>query len=652
MQSLKDIHTYKVIEAWRLFSEQNVVLEGVLRPEIERSWKRSKAMGLNPWTAPLPPISFEAIDWLLNENRDLLKLAQPIMHYIYATSSKFYLDNIVCLISKSGIIINKIKNNDPYLSVIGRRTDEEHVGTTPGSVILKEEKPYAVGGYENYMNYFQTLFGGGSPIFNSSGEIMGVLGLFNPFGKIPEQPLDMIITAASIIEDSLRSEDSSRCHTDENSPAFTSLLNQPYHNALLINSEGYVVNANDRCAEIFDIPFRNIVGKHFKELKIDLNHLLTTEPTPENFEIRLNGYPIPCVLDNCSKVKGFNKIEHYLLLFSEDLDKRVLKKTINVPVDINTLTFNDIIGVSDSFGNVLRLAYKAAEVTAPVLIEGESGTGKDLLAHAIHNASKRTGQFIAINCGAIQPSLLQSELFGYEEGSFTGAIKGGKPGKFELAEGGTLFLDELGEMPLNMQVNFLRVLQDNTITRVGGSKSIKYDVRIIAATNVSLREAISNRTFRKDLYYRLNVINIKIPPLRERIEDIAPLSTYLVNSISQRMGIDRVIITPEVLSIFQRYHWPGNIRELSNVIENALIFTNNNKITPALLPDSIIDEIDKKIVENKMDRSEKEVIIQTLTLHNGNITKAAKDLGITRNTLYRKIDRFHIKTEDFNNRFR
>ncbi|HWQ74358.1 MAG TPA: sigma 54-interacting transcriptional regulator [Syntrophomonas sp.] len=410
MQSLKKIHTYKVIEAWRLFAEQNIIMEGVLRPEVERSWRRSKDLGLSPWVAPpLSSVPDDEMELIKQELADLIAFSQPIMNYVYATNSSFYLDNQVCLISKAGVIISEVNKNTQFSTVsVGKYLDEEHVGTCPGGLILKEKIPYVLGGYENYINYYQTIFGGGSPIFDSSEELIGILGLFNPYGKIPEQPLQLMINAAHLIEEFLNNDRFTLKETDD---PFTSFLDEINYAALLCNNEGYIVNANNQCAEMFNMSVRNFTGKNYQELAMDLSRLLNTKTENENFELKLNGYPIPCILNNCSNVQGINGQNYSLLLFSEDINKRVAKKIVNVPVDSNRFNFSDIVGTSIPFRNVMRIASRAAQVTAPVLIEGESGSGKEVFAHAIHNASQRTGPFIAINCGAIQTSLLQSELF-------------------------------------------------------------------------------------------------------------------------------------------------------------------------------------------------------------------------------------------------
>jgi len=252
-------------------------------------------------------------------------------------------------------------------------------------------------------------------------------------------------------------------------------------------------------------------------------------------------------------------------------------------------TFDDLIGKNAAYLKTVQLAKMAANSSSTVLLLGESGTGKEVFAQAIHNAGDRRNEpFIAINCAALPRELIGSELFGYSEGAFTGAKRGGSPGKFELADGGTIFLDEIGEMPLEMQVNLLRVLQEKTLMRIGGDQVITVDVRVIAATNKDLLQAAQQNTFRSDLYYRLNVININMVPLRRRKDDILPLTSFFVEKINQRLSKEAYVIHPETLDILQRYHWPGNVRELENIVERAINVAQTDTLTPDTLPQEML----------------------------------------------------------------
>jgi len=312
-----------------------------------------------------------------------------------------------------------------------------------------------------------------------------------------------------------------------------------------------------------------------------------------------------------------------------------------------TYTYEDLIGQNNLFLSTVAFAKKASQSISNVLLIGESGTGKEIFAQAIHNSSnRRNNPFLAVNCAALPRNLIESELFGYADGAFTGAKKGGNPGKFELADGGTLFLDEIGEMPLEFQAVLLRVLQENSITRIGGGKLIPVDVRIIAATNKKLEEEIKMGHFREDLYYRLNVLRIAIPPLRERPDDIVFLAEHFLQKLNQRLNKNVLEISKDALDLLVRYHWPGNAREMQNVLERAINNITGNVITVADLPVSIRNTLEEKEATTlvPLEHYEKELIASLLRKNKGNKSKVAKALGISRTTLYRKITEYRIDT--------
>ncbi|WP_461612834.1 sigma-54 interaction domain-containing protein [Clostridium sp. Marseille-QA1073] len=315
-------------------------------------------------------------------------------------------------------------------------------------------------------------------------------------------------------------------------------------------------------------------------------------------------------------------------------------------------TFNNLIGKSAKFTNAINLAKKVAKGDSSVLITGESGTGKELVAQAIHNGSKRCFKpFIKINCAAIPSELFESEMFGYEEGAFTGARKSGKKGLFEYANGGTILLDEIGDMPLNMQVKLLRVLQERELVRVGGNEVKKIDVRVIASTNKSLLELIEQGKFREDLYYRLNVMHIDLPPLRERPEDIEPLCERLSMDLCNRYGIYSEGVSKEALEYLKAYNWPGNVRQLENVLERAINLLDTELfILPKHLPEKILKSKNKNYVLNEggtlkdiVEEVEKDIIIETLDKTDGNKNKAAEMLGLSRTGLYKKLKRYNLE---------
>jgi len=317
-----------------------------------------------------------------------------------------------------------------------------------------------------------------------------------------------------------------------------------------------------------------------------------------------------------------------------------------------------IIGTSAKTMDIFETIKRVAPTTTTVLITGETGTGKELVADAIHhNSPRKKHPLIKINCAAIAETLMESELFGYERGAFTGAVVT-KPGKFELAHRGTLFLDEVSEIPREMQVKLLRVLQEQEFERVGGLRTIKVDVRIIAATNRNLLRQVEVGNFREDLYYRLNVFPIDVPPLRERKEDILPLVNYFLEKFNKKLGLS-VRMEEDVMALLLRYDWPGNIRELENFVERMMLMTKHQVITLNDVPDEFRRGLDKvialplsedykplkEIIRGQVEQTEKEAIVKCLKECGGNITQAAKKLGLSRKGLQLKMIKYNLRKE-------
>ena len=309
----------------------------------------------------------------------------------------------------------------------------------------------------------------------------------------------------------------------------------------------------------------------------------------------------------------------------------------------------DLIGESPPMKRLKEQIKRVASSNVTVLIRGESGTGKELVAHSIHQLSERAdGPFVKVNCGAIPEHLLESELFGYEEGAFTGARKGGKLGKFQLADGGTIFLDEIGDLPLNMQVKLLRVLQEMEVEPVGSTRPRQVNVRVLAATNRPLEKMVVEGTFREDLFYRINVIQILIPPLRERMEDLGLLARFFLSKIARRTGKRIKEIDEKVFDLFYQHRWPGNIRELENVIEAAIHLANGETITRDDLPDYLREspkwQIGQKTLKEIVEETERRAIEMALKKYHYDRQLAAKALGISKTSMYDKIKKYGLGT--------
>jgi transcriptional regulator with PAS, ATPase and Fis domain len=424
----------------------------------------------------------------------------------------------------------------------------------------------------------------------------------------------------------------------------------------------------------------SLIGEYLGNLLADdsgvLANLLSSNPNEFVSKFSLKGVNgiIPCSLVRRSITKNPDGSQQTVLGFVAEGEGLGLEKhyVFSGAYGDDITSINNLIGHSEKWNEIKKLVMRAARVSSSVLIEGESGTGKELVARAIYEGSGLSGPFIAINCGAIPKELLQSELFGYEEGSFTGARKGGCIGKLEMGDGGTVFLDEIGEMPFDMQVNLLRFLQDKMITRIGSSVPKKVEVRIIASTNRKLKNEVNMGRFREDLYYRLNVIGIELPPLRDRQLDIPPITRFFIQNICRQFKRDIVGISDAAMHLLCAYRWPGNVRELRNVIENAIVFTEGNLITEDLLPSSLRENkssrpaslpyketmepvlpgenmhgltIEEARKWNQKSSAEAECneILRLLDEFSGNVSHVARNMGISRNTIYRKMKIYKIE---------
>lgn len=439
--------------------------------------------------------------------------------------------------------------------------------------------------------------------------------------------------------------------------------------AVMINDEdAVIVYVNKAYEKILGIPAGKALGTKLKEVEPGAIAIKVMETGLASHNIvdyirtaNINavGFSFP-IYDTNTKLKGsvsiFNDVSEIKKLtdelqrtkevtryFQHELEKK------NLPV-----SFSEYLCSNFKTKDMLFLASKVAKTDSTVLIRGESGVGKEVLARAIYNESKRNKMpFIKVNCASIPENLLESELFGYDDGAFTGAKRGGKLGKFELAQGGTIFLDEIGDMTFNMQAKILRVLQEKEIERVGGTKTISLDVRVIAATNRDLESMIEEGTFRSDLYYRLNVVPLNIPPLRERKDDILLLSRNILEKFSKQSG-DTISFSSEVIRILQNYDWPGNIRELQNVLEHANVIRLTNKIEALDLPKYLTNDkynleinhsIEIKQFNNynfkaNIEIIEKELIGEALKRNNNNKSKAINELGISRRAFYEKLSKY------------
>jgi PAS domain S-box-containing protein len=441
------------------------------------------------------------------------------------------------------------------------------------------------------------------------------------------------------------------------------ILENAYDGVVMVDEQAKITFLNQAYCDFLGVNQVDAIGKHVVEVIENTRmHVVVQTGKAEIGEVQqIKGRNIVCkripivkdnrivgavgkvlfqdVSDLNALVDKVNKMQNQLVFYQDEL-KRYRSCTYNL---------KSIVGENKKILELKEMVGKLSKSNSSVLIRGESGTGKELFAHAIHDASNRSaGPFVKVNCAALPENLLESELFGYREGAFTGASKRGKSGKFELAHQGTIFLDEIGDMPLSMQAKLLRVLQEMEIEPLGSNKSIKVDVRVITATNQDLEQLIARKEFREDLYYRLNVVALEIPPMRERIDDIPNLAEALVAKLGNQLGCGHKKIHGEVYQIFAEYHWPGNIRELENVLERALNLVDGDEIAIKHLPYHLQKDLRGEIrlgdkpLREIINEFEKEHIIKALEECNYDCLKAAKILGIGKSTIYDKIMKYNI----------
>jgi transcriptional regulator with PAS, ATPase and Fis domain len=424
-------------------------------------------------------------------------------------------------------------------------------------------------------------------------------------------------------------------------------FNEPYGRYLRLNP---VDQIGRHCTEAIENSRMHIVAKTGKP---EINHshsIMGQKMVVQRIPIKKDGKVIAVFGQVMFKdVKDVGKLARKLSLLESKV-KLYEQELLNLRSTRYTL--DSIIGKSGKIKYLKNEALKASSNQFPVLISGESGTGKELFAQAIHHAgSRKLFPFVRINCAAIPNDLLESELFGYEKGAFTGARAGGKPGKFELAHNGTVFLDEIGDLPLEMQPKLLRVLEDKEFERLGGNTVIRSDFRLIAATNQNLEEMVSSGAFRKDLFYRLNVIALHIPSLRKRRSDIVIIARHLLNKLAQEAAMLNVKMAPDAERALADYDWPGNVRELSNVLERALSSIEDDTIEPEHLPFYVRrDSVSAQTTEYASIRvtqakAEKSAILRALEETANNKTRAAELLGIHRTLLYKKMKKLGIELE-------
>ncbi|MDZ7671725.1 MAG: sigma 54-interacting transcriptional regulator [Halanaerobiales bacterium] len=574
-------------------------------------------------------------------------------HLYKTTKGSGYL---ILFTNKDGFVLDIIGDEDvinnfeeKYNYRTGVKWDSSVTGTTSTALALKNNKPVQIVGPEHYCESLHKWACSAAPIHDGENNLIGVLNISGLKSNVHVHTLGMVITSAKAIENQFNLKKLNQ-ELERKNKLEDAIMQTISEGILVIEKNGIVKFMNEIAGKILKIDHIKSVGKHITELvdfrPVILEVLETGKGyVDREFYIRSHGKLLHFIKTATVLRNENGEMQGVLDTFREI--SRV-KKMVNVMTGAQaSFSFDDILGKSQAIKSSKRIARIASKSDSNALIQGETGTGKEMFAQAIHKESSRAeGPFVGINCAALPTKLIESELFGYVDGAFTGASKDGRPGKFELANGGTIFLDEIGEMPINMQAKLLRVLQNKKIIRIGGTEVIPVDVRIIAASNKDLSKEVKKNNFRHDLYYRLNVLNIYVPPLRERKEDIVLLAKYFLNIFAGKIGIKNIKFEENVFKKFKDYNWPGNVRELENVIERLINLSNKEIITT----NDVIDFVREQNLYNDEEESihnnfeikplnikEKEYIKEVVEMCDNNISKAARLLKVSRNTIYNNL---------------
>ncbi len=687
--------------AWEQFVDEGLLKGDELPPAVALSWQRCRRRGLDPRRpARVPPAQHFAPDVA----RGPLMLVRPAMEDLHQ-----FVEGSGCVVAfanTEGVLLD-IVGDAPIARelaaigfVPGAAWSEEAAGTNAVSLALADAFPIQISGPAHFCAFLHPFCGSAAPIHDSLGQTLGALAIFGRCVDCHPHTLGMITAASQAVTNQLQMHLWLTSANDLLSE-LTTILQTLSEGIMLLKADGAISQMNAKAGQLLGLSLPRAAGRKLSEV-LEIPAVLATalrlgrEMTDEEVSFHTSQGRVVCLctlkaINPATPVRDLVALRQpdqastsnwqrtqpqagaadgfVLTLRSIERVQRLVHRMSGARA---RLTFSNIIGEGRPLVEAIRLARIAAGSSSNVLLHGETGVGKEIFAQSIHNASARAdGPFVAINCAAIPRELITSELFGYEGGSFTGADKQGRPGKFELAHGGTLFLDEIGDMPRDLQTSLLRAIETRTIMRIGGQSVVPVDVRIIAATHKDLTDEARQGNFRSDLYFRLNVFTIDVPALRQREGDIPLLAQHFIQQQSRALGRP-LGITPEALAALEAYPWPGNVRELENSLERAIYVAQRAMIALEDLPESVrlgLERIplpliagshasqmnapvvpppqpDKRQMRAKLQEerasAEAEMILRTYRAMGGSLERTAQALGISRTTLWRKKMRYDL----------
>lgn len=645
----------KIIEEkraqWTKFIETGEIDPGV-KPYIAESWKRCIKYGIDHKTGGKGvKIEEKKFQDILRKNRELLETSKPIIEMIDKIFTDLRLLISVCdsdsnILYTVDTLFGTSQDGEDGTLWTGYKWSEDIVGTNGASLCMMLDKPIRTHSAEHFCEDHHTASCADAPIHGADGTVIGALLTTFEVKDYSEFALGVVAAGADAIEKQMRYK--------KLDTTMKAAFDHSESGVVSLDANLKVIYHNNAAEKILNQPREKFHRQHIDSLllegvdwnAVDSNVMYASLKFKKGSgagHIECNGNIYPELFDG--------KLSGAVIMFEKE-------KSFNA--HINRIVgnearygFADIITESSSMRKVIERGKRIAAAEGSVLIMGESGTGKELFAHSVHNASSRgAGPFIAINCAALPQSLIESELFGYEKGTFTGARKEGYAGKFEIADGGSIFLDEIGELPLDIQAKLLRVLDNKRIVRIGGHKEKEVDVRIIAATNRDLMREVQKGNFRLDLFYRLSVLPVMIPPLSERSSDIVPLAKFFINRLNKANPEFEKQPSEGFLKSLRERRYKGNIRELQNVVTRAYYLCSNGTITEELAfenfmnPDLYIQDKEESaespVKQRNLKDSEESLIKETLRETGENISQTAEILGISRPTLYRKLKKYNI----------
>lgn len=631
----------------------------LVRPEIAESWLRSKNYNIdlacaNQHVQHMDRIGFQQ---LIREKQPLIHAAGPYIQQLANMLSNT--KATVTLTDEKGVVLRLDGYIGTSISEVnlepGSIWNESTIGTCAHGMSLVLEAPVQVWGPEHYCEIYSEAAGSAAPLFDITGNLIGILAVTHEYYLQNETPhaFGLTVSAAWAIQNQF--------HLSAVNGMFNAAFEAGTEAFIAINKKGVITQANVVAQKLFHYLKEKMIGMRIEDLlgaqpiiKSVMQTgkaILDPETEIECWNMKLNLCSVKPIIDNYGHITGC-----VLNLKSKNPSGRIVRQSKSEAA----LMFEDIIGSSPELVKTKSMAQRYARLEYNILIQGESGTGKEIFAQAIHNESCPEGAFIAVNCAAIPRTLIEAELFGYEGGAFTGAEHKGRIGKIEMADGGTLFLDEIGDMPLEIQPVLLRVLEEKKITRVGGSRCIPVNFRLVTASNKNLSELVRNNQFREDLYYRLSVFKITIPPLRDRKLDIIKLAHFFIDAEAEKRRITAPSLSEEVKYRLLQFHWPGNVRQLQNAVIYAVNTSMDGRIKVEDLPEEIANHLPYFAVEkNSLPKTsikagcitegivlkdvEAGAIVQALHQTEGNIPEAAALLGLSRSTMYRRIKKFDLQ---------